>query len=108
LLSVQAQFAEAVGAERPPQVTDVYLGWDGRSGHGPTLDAALLALRTQQPARRRDTTTAARWRAARGVLRRADSALAAGDLERFAQLYGELKRMMDVERAQLAPPSTAR
>jgi hypothetical protein len=43
-----------------------------------------------------DTTLAARWEFARHLAAEADSAAAAGDLEAFGRLYGELKRVLGV------------
>ena len=52
----------------------------------------LLALRL--PAGRPGASPAERWDAARRLLAQADSALAAGDFERFGRLYAQLKRLL--------------
>ena len=88
IITVQAQFLDPVDARtRPaPRVTDVYVTLDGRAGHGLTARAALLGGEQIIT----DTTLAARWERARRLAIQADSALGAGDLERFAALWRQL------------------
>src|SRR5205814_126382 len=50
-----------------------------------------------------DTTLAARWQLARRLAAQADAALAAGDLETFGRVYGQLKDLLGVGRRKLAP-----
>jgi hypothetical protein len=85
IITVQAQILDPVGARTPPapRVTDVYVTWDGRSGHGLTARAALLGGEQIIT----DTTLAARWERAQRLAVRADSALGVGDLELFGQLW---------------------
>jgi len=64
----------------------VYVTLDGRSGHALTARAALLGGEQIVT----DTTLAARWERARRLAVRADSALAAGNLELFSQLWRSL------------------
>ncbi|MGH7528808.1 MAG: UPF0182 family protein [Gemmatimonadales bacterium] len=93
VFTLQAQFVHPMGADPParPEVAQVYVSLDERTGHGPT---ALAALRGGAPA---DTSLAARWERARRLAVQADSALNSGDLELFARLFRQLVR-------QLAPP----
>jgi uncharacterized membrane protein (UPF0182 family) len=95
VLTVQAQFAQPAGERAQPQVERVYLSLGDRTGDGPTAPAALLALLTGQGRRFvTDTTLAGRWEQARVLAARADSALAAGDVEAFGRLYRELVRLL--------------
>jgi len=88
IITVQAQFLDPVDARTrpPPRVTDVYVTLDGRAGHGLTARAALLGGEQIIT----DTTLAARWERSRRLAIQADSALGAGDLERFAALWRQL------------------
>ena len=88
IITVQAQIFDPVDARTrpPPRVTDVYVTLDGRAGHGLTARAALLGGEQIIT----DTTLAARWERARRLAIQADSALGAGDLERFAALWRQL------------------
>jgi hypothetical protein len=88
IITVQAQILDPVGAGTPPppRVTEVYVTLDGRSGHGLTARAALLGGEQINT----DTTLAARWERARRLAVQADSALAAGNLELFGQLWRSL------------------
>ncbi|HEV8381673.1 MAG TPA: UPF0182 family protein [Gemmatimonadales bacterium] len=88
LITVQAQILQPIDARSPPppQVTEVYVTLDGRSGHGLTARAALLGGEQIIT----DTTLAARWERARRLAVRADSALGVGDLELFSQLWRQL------------------
>jgi hypothetical protein len=56
----------------------------------------------------REAPSAERWEQARRLLAQADSALAAGDIERFGRLYAALKQALAVGRRQLAPPASPR
>jgi len=88
IITVQAQIFDPVAATtpQPPRVTDVYVTFDGRSGHALTARAALQGGEQILT----DTTLAARWERARRLAVQADSALAAGDLELFARLWRSL------------------
>ena len=99
LVTAQAQFYDPVGARAPsaPRVAEVYVTYDGRSGRGLTARAALKGGEQIVT----DTTLAARWDRARRLAARADSALAAGDLEAFGRLWRALM-------SELAPPQRRR
>ncbi len=88
IITVQVQILDPVDARTPPppRVTDVYVTLDGRAGHGLTARAALLGGEQILT----DTTLAARWERASRLAVRADSALGAGDLEKFAALWRQL------------------
>jgi len=88
IITVQAQILDPVAAKTPPppRVTEVYVTFDGRSGHALTARAALLGGEQILT----DTTLAARWERARRLAVQADSALAAGDLELFGRLWRSL------------------
>ncbi|HEY7192770.1 MAG TPA: UPF0182 family protein [Gemmatimonadales bacterium] len=88
LITVQAQFLDPVGLRSPPapHVTEVYVTFDGRAGHALTTRAALLGGEQILT----DTTLTARWDRARRLAMRADSALAAGNLELFGSLWRQL------------------
>lgn len=90
VVTVQGQFVHPAGgnAPAPPQVAQVYVSQDERSGQGPTASAAL---RGGAPA---DTSLAARWERARRLTVQADSALAVGDLELFGRLFRQLARLL--------------
>jgi len=88
LITVQGQFLDPVSA-RPapaPHLTEVYVTYDGRAGHALTARTALLGGEQIIT----DTTLAARWERARRLAMRADSALAAGNLELFGSLWRQL------------------
>ena len=88
IITVQAQILDPVDVRpRPaPRVTDVYVTLDGRAGHGLTARAALRGGEQIIT----DTTLAARWERARRLAIQADSALGAGDLEKFGALWRQL------------------
>lgn len=101
LFFLQAQFRQAATAGAPappPALSRVYAWWGERAGEGVTARAALLDLLSPRAEEAdADTTLAGRWRDARRIAAQADSALARGDLQTFARLYEELRRV-------LAPP----
>ena len=89
ILTVQAQILDPVATRPPPpppRVTDVYVTFDGRSGHALTARAALAGGEQILT----DSTLGARWERARRLAIQADSALAAGDLELFGRLWRSL------------------
>lgn len=88
IITVQAQIFDPVTARTPPppHVTEVYVTFDGRSGHALTSRAALLGGERIIT----DTTLAARWERVRRLAVRADSALGAGDLVEFGRLWQSL------------------
>ena len=88
LATVQAQFVEPVGVNPapPPRVAEVYVSLDDRSGRGLTARAALRGGEQVVV----DTSFAARWERARRLAVQADSALSAGDLERFGRVWRAL------------------
>jgi hypothetical protein len=99
LITVQGQFLDPA-ALRPaprPHLTEVYVTFDGRAGHALTARAALLGGEQIIT----DTTLVARWERARRLAMRADSALAAGNLELFGSLW---RRLM----GELAPAQRPR
>jgi len=97
VVTLQAQFAQAAGAA-PRGIRDVYLTFGTRSGHGPTRADALRALLTGEGwtggRASLDTTLSGRWDRARRLIARADSALTAGNLERFGQVWREIRRLL--------------
>lgn len=93
---LQASFAQAVGSTEAPAVDRVYVSWGPRRADGATAGEALAAFLAGD-GRAPAGTLQERWDRARALMARADSALQAGDLERFARLYAQLK-------ALLAPP----
>jgi hypothetical protein len=103
LFFAQAQFEQAAARVEPPPATPpvlrrIFLWWGERAGSGETRREALRDLLARQPGGALpDTTLADRWREARRLAASADSALARGDLQEFARLYEELRRV-------LAPP----
>lgn len=107
IATVQAQFDDPIGARpaaagRPatqvvPRVAEVYVTYDGRRGRALTARAALAGGEQIVT----DTTIGARWERARRLAVRADSALAAGDLEAFGRLWRALM-------SELAPPERHR
>jgi hypothetical protein len=107
LVTEQVRFAEPAASAAPSGVDRVFVTWGDRSSEGPTPAAALRGLLSPTQALLADTAIAARWELARHLAQRADSALAAGDLEAFGRLYGDLKRLMGVP-GKLAPPRERR
>ena len=93
VVTLQAQFAQARGAA-PRRVAEVYVTLGRRSGTGPTRAAALRALVTGESRAPTDTSAAGRWAQARRLVARADSALAAGNLERFGQIWKDIVRLL--------------
>jgi len=106
VVTLQGLFADAPrDSAAVPVLLEVHLSWGGRTGRGPTAEAALRSLRTAGAvAAPGDTSLDARWSAVRRLAAQADSALAAGDLERFGGLWAQLRRLLDVQR-RLAPPT---
>jgi len=106
VVTLQGLFADAPrDSAAVPVLLEVHLSWGGRTGRGPTAEAALRSLRTAGAvAAPGDTSLHARWSAVRRLAAQADSALAAGDLERFGGLWAQLRRLLDVQR-RLAPPT---
>ncbi|HYX80893.1 MAG TPA: UPF0182 family protein [Gemmatimonadales bacterium] len=98
IITVQAQLLDPVGLQpRPaPHVMEVYVTHDGRGGRGLTARSALLGGEQLVT----DTTLAARWDRVHRLAIRADSALSAGDLEKFGSLW----RQLMAELAQVHPP----
>lgn len=99
VVTLQAKFVQEPGAV-PRGVARVYLTLGARRGQGPTRAAALRELLTGEawggggdgvPL---DTTPSGRWERARRLIGRADSALAAGNLERFGQVWKEIRRLL--------------
>jgi hypothetical protein len=89
IITVQAQLLDPVGLQpRTARVVEVYVTFDGKSGRGLTARTALLGGEQIVV----DTTLAARWERVRRMAIRADSALGAGDLEKFGNLWGQLLR----------------
>jgi hypothetical protein len=105
LFALQAQFEEPALRGEPPRLRGAWASWGDRSGAGPT---ARLALQDLLAAGLREPPSAERWEEARRLLAQADSALAAGDVERFGRLYAALKQVLAVGRRQLAPPGRPR
>ncbi len=93
LLAAQAQFAQAIDTDGVPGLLRVYLSLGSRRGVGATPLAALRNM-LSAPAAPADTTLLGRWREARHLAAQADSALAAGNLERFAELYRQLSELL--------------
>ena len=93
IVTLQARFLQASGAS-PRGVADVYVTLGARTGHGPTRSDAVRALLTGESGARRDTTLLGRWEQARRLIGRADSALTAGNLERFGQIWQDVKRLL--------------
>ena len=93
IVTLQALFAQERGAA-PRRIAEVYLTYGSRSGHGSTRTDALQALLSGEDRARVDTTFAGRWEQARLLIARGDSALAAGNLERFGQVWREIRRLL--------------
>jgi hypothetical protein len=105
LFALQAQFEEPAVLGEPPRLRGAWASWGDRSGAGSTARRALQDLLS---AGEREPPSAERWEEARRLLAQADSALAAGDVERFGRLYAALKQVLAVGRRQLAPPGRPR
>ena len=99
----QALFSEPAAGGPPTGVDTVYLTWGEHRGQGRSVAAALRSLRSSGGEARApaDTALAARWRQAQQLAAEADAALAAGNLERFGQLYRQLRELLG--RGKLAP-----
>ena len=93
IVTLQARFHQA-SAAAPRGVADVYVTLGARTGHGPTRAAAVRSLLTGEAGIPRDTTLSARWDEARRLIARADSALTAGNLERFGQIWKDVRRLL--------------
>src|SRR5207247_9874586 len=89
----QALFSQSAAGGPPTGIDTVFLSWGEHRGQGRSTAAALRSLfssggEARAPA---DTALTARWRRAQQLAAQADAALAAGDLESFGRLYGQLK-----------------
>ena len=97
VVTLQARFIQASGAA-PRGVAEIYLTLGTRSGHGPTRADALRSLLTGEGGdgggTPLDTTLTGRWERARRLIGRADSALAVGNLERFGQVWKDIRRLL--------------
>jgi len=96
LAAVQARFEHA-GSDptAPPALERIFLSWSDRTGEGPGIAVALRSLESSSvPGTPGDTTLAGRWREAQALAARADSALAAGNLEEFGKLYRALSQLL--------------
>ncbi len=92
-----------------PTLERVFLSWGDRAGDGTGLSLALRALLSSGSyGNLSDTTLTGLWREAQGLAAKADSALAAGNLEEFGRLYRQLSQLLARRRAALAPPPTPR
>ena len=101
----QALFSQPAAGGPPTGIDTVFLSWGEHRGQGRSVAAALrnlLASGGNAPAPA-DTALAARWRQAQRLAAQADSALAAGNLERFGQLYAKLKELLGLGHRKLAP-----
>ena len=104
LLLEQALFAEPSTGGPPVGIDTVFLSWGERRGQGHGPGAALRALEALGTGTRAaDTTLAGRWQQAQRLAAQADAALAAGDLETFGRVYGQLKDLLGIGRRKLAP-----
>ena len=101
----QALFLELATGGPPSGIDTLFLAWGERRGQGRGAAAALRELVALGSGARAaaDTALPARWARARGLAARADSALAAGDLEAFGRLYTQLKALFGLARGKLAP-----
>jgi len=95
VVTLQARFVQASGAA-PRGVADVYVTLGARTGHGATRADAVRSLLTGEGGGGAllDTTLVGRWAQARRLIGRADSALAAGNLERFGQVWKDIRRLL--------------
>jgi hypothetical protein len=101
----QALFSQPATGGPPTGIDTVFLSWGEHRGQGRSVAAALRSLLAAggdalAPA---DTTLAARWRRAQQLAAEADAALAAGNLAKFGGLYNQLKALLGLGRAKLAP-----
>ncbi len=105
VLSKQALFAEPAGGSPPSGIDTVFLTWGERQGQGGDESAALRDLLGAGGGPRlvQDTSLVARWQRAQRLVAKADTALAAGDLEAFARLYRQLQELLGRGRRKLAP-----
>ena len=106
VLLEQALFAEPSSGGPPVGIDTLFLSWGERRGQGrgkATALRSLLALEAGLGGGAADTTLAARWQQARRLAAQADAALAAGDLETFGRVYGQLKELLGIGRRKLAP-----
>jgi len=105
LYSEQALFTQAPTGGAPTGIDTVFLSWGSHRGQGRSVAAALRSLLASTGDARApgDTALPARWRRAQQLAAQADSALAAGNLERFGQLYAQLKDLLGLGRRKLAP-----
>jgi len=103
-LGVQSLFEQPERAPAPATLARVYVSWRERTGDGtgPAAAWADLELFASRPGGAA-AVPADLWDRARRLLAQADSALRAGDVERFGRLYAELHRLFGLERGQLAP-----
>ena len=93
VITLQARFAQAPDSA-PHGVEKVVLTLGPRSGEGPTAPDALQALLTGQVRAPLDTTLSGRWEQVRVLVARADSAMTKGNLERFGQIWKEIRRLL--------------
>jgi hypothetical protein len=106
LLTEQALFVEPAADAMPRGISKVYVTSGERSSDGPTPAAAMRSLSAAGVHDTlTDTTLAARWTTARRLAAQADSAAAAGDLEAFGRLFGELKHLLGVRRRFAPSPA---
>jgi hypothetical protein len=108
VLQVQARFQQPERPLAPATLSQVFVGWRDGMGEGPDARAAWADLLGQVGGAARRGMPADLWVRARRLLAQADSALRAGDIERFGRLYSELVRLFDLEPAQLAPAQRPR
>ncbi|HXV90117.1 MAG TPA: UPF0182 family protein [Gemmatimonadales bacterium] len=103
-LSVQAVFDQPERVPAPAALARVYVTWRDRVGEGVGPAAAWADLEAFPGGPGGPGAMPADlWDRARQLLARADSALGAGDLERFGRVYAELHRLFGLEPGQLAP-----
>jgi hypothetical protein len=103
-LGVQAVFDQPERVPAPATLGRVYVSWRDRVGEGTGPGAAWVDLALfSAPPGGPTAAPADLWDRARRLLAQADSALGAGDLERFGRVYAELHRLFGLERGQLAP-----
>jgi hypothetical protein len=103
-LAVQAQFDQPERGPAAARLARVYVSWRERLGEGINPAAAWSGL--EAGGRGPEEAAAAPadlWDQARRLLAEADSALRAGDVERFGRVYAELHRLFGLDRGQLAP-----
>jgi len=93
ITTLQGLFAQAADSV-PRGVASVYLTLGPRSGTGPTVPDALRSLLTGQAYAPLDTTLGGRWEQVRALVARADSAMTQGNLERFGQIWKEIRRQL--------------